>query len=127
MALKTDPFVQAERHVQNALARLPPFVARFLGHRGKTLPPSPNYLVCLWGFIGAFGGLGIIFAVFAHTEYFTSRMVPPIIASFVRDSPNFKLHDTKIYRVHLLFSVTDPLTPLLPSRVLSSSVISLAR
>ncbi|KAF2638295.1 HPP-domain-containing protein [Massarina eburnea CBS 473.64] len=82
MAPTADLSVQAERHIQNALARLPRSMSRFLGYRGTNLPPSPNYLVCLWGFIGAFGGLGIIFAVFAHTEYFTSRLVPPIIASF---------------------------------------------
>jgi CBS-domain-containing membrane protein len=37
----------------------------------------------VWGFIGAFGGLSIILAIFGHTEYFRSRAVPPIIASFV--------------------------------------------
>ena len=83
MSPMADPLVKAERHIQDALARLPRFISRFLGYRGESLPPSPDHLVCLWGFIGAFGGLGVLFAVFGHTEYFTSRMVPPIVASFV--------------------------------------------
>ncbi|KAF2713932.1 hypothetical protein K504DRAFT_370532 [Pleomassaria siparia CBS 279.74] len=77
-----DPFVPAERFVQRELARLPAPLSRFLGYRAKNVPPLPMYIVCFWGFIGAFGGLGVIFAVFAHTNYFTSRNVPVVIASY---------------------------------------------
>ncbi|KAH7112543.1 HPP family-domain-containing protein [Dendryphion nanum] len=78
----TDPFVEGERLIQKGLTRLPPWLSRFFGYRDTKLPPSPTYLVCIYGFIGAFGGLGILFAVFAHTTYFTSRNVPPVVASF---------------------------------------------
>lgn len=88
MAPRLDPFVQAERHIKSGLARLPRPIGRFLGYRDPNLPPSPDYLVCIWGFIGAFCGLSTIFAVFGHTEYFTSRLVPPIIASFVCEPPS---------------------------------------
>jgi hypothetical protein len=78
-----DPFIPVERHIQRGLARLPLWLSRWLGFRGKPLPPSPSWMVCLYGFIGAFGGLSIIIAIFAHTEYFIVRLVPPIVASFV--------------------------------------------
>ncbi|KAF2006508.1 hypothetical protein P154DRAFT_615253 [Amniculicola lignicola CBS 123094] len=80
--MTSDPFVQAERLVQNALGHLPSFISRFFGYRGKKLTPAPWYVVSLWGFIGAFGGLGTLFAVFGYTDYFTSRDVPPIVASY---------------------------------------------
>ena len=79
----TDPFVTAERYLQRGLRRLPPWFSRWFGFRGEPMPPSPTYIVCLWGFVGAFGGLGILLAIFAHTDYFTSRNVPPIVASYV--------------------------------------------
>ncbi|CAI6339474.1 unnamed protein product [Periconia digitata] len=82
MAPMPDFSVQAERYIKRGLARLPRPISRFLGHRDETVAPSPDYLVCIWGFIGAFCGLSVIFAVFGHTEYFTSRLVPPIVASF---------------------------------------------
>lgn len=81
-----DPLVHVERFIQKGLARLPKVVSRWLGYRGKLLPPSVTWVVCLWGFIGAFVGLSVVLAVFGHTEYFRSRAVPPIIASFVSGS-----------------------------------------
>jgi hypothetical protein len=79
-----DPLVPVERHIQSGLAHLPPWLSRWLGYRGgKSMAPSPSWMVCFYGFIGAFGGLSIIIAIFAHTEYFTIRLVPPIVASFV--------------------------------------------
>lgn len=78
-----DPLVPVERLIQSGLARLPPVVSRWLGYRGKSLPPSVTWVVCLWGFVGAFAGLSVVLAVFGHTEYFRSRAVPPIVASFV--------------------------------------------
>ncbi|KAL5119718.1 hypothetical protein ACEQ8H_002324 [Pleosporales sp. CAS-2024a] len=73
---------RVERHIQTGLAHLPTWLGRWLGHRGTSLPPSPSWMVCFYGFIGAFCGLSTIIAIFAHTEYFTIRMVPPIVASF---------------------------------------------
>ncbi|KAF2751122.1 HPP-domain-containing protein [Sporormia fimetaria CBS 119925] len=78
----SDPLIPVERRTQQLLSRLPTWFSRWLGYRGKKLGPSPTPIVCLWGFIGAFCGLSILFAVFAHTDYFTSRLVPPIVASF---------------------------------------------
>ena len=78
-----DVLVRAERGIQSGLAQLPPWISRFFGYRGKPQPPSRNLLVCIWGFVGAFGGLGILFAVFTRSQYFTSRAVPPIVASYV--------------------------------------------
>jgi hypothetical protein len=79
-----DPLVPAERVIQRGLSRLPPWISRWLGYRGTNLPPSRTWIVCLWGFIGAFGGVASIIAVFAHTSYFHNiHLVPPIVASFV--------------------------------------------
>ncbi|KAL6708864.1 hypothetical protein ACN47E_002271 [Coniothyrium glycines] len=77
-----DPLVPVEPVIQRGLSRLPPIISRWLGYRGQSLPPSRSWLVCLWGFIGAFCGLSVILAIFGHTDYFKSRAVPPIIASF---------------------------------------------
>ncbi|KAJ4292526.1 hypothetical protein N0V90_009189 [Kalmusia sp. IMI 367209] len=82
MAPSEDVFVRVERGIQAALARLPPWMSRFLGYRGKPAPPSTNLMVCIWGFIGAFGGVAILLAVFSHSTYFTSRNVPAIVASY---------------------------------------------
>ena len=124
---RPDPFVQAERHLQRGLARLPAWLSRFLGYRGKPLPPSPTYIVCLWGFIGALGGLGILFAIFGHTTFFSSRAVPPIIASYVRNAFCLTSMFTDVLqRVLLLYSVTALLTSLWPSRAISSLATSSA-
>ena len=67
------------------LSRLPRWLSHWLGYRQPTaLPAKPlqRYLICLWSFIGAFGGLSILQAVFGHAQYFINRGVPPIIASF---------------------------------------------
>lgn len=83
-----DPLVPLERIIQRGLTHLPAWSSRWLGFRGgKSLPPSPSWMVCLYGFIGAFCGLSVIIAIMAHTEYFTVRMVPPIVASFVSRHP----------------------------------------
>ncbi|KAF9730906.1 hypothetical protein PMIN06_005822 [Paraphaeosphaeria minitans] len=82
MAPSEDIFVRAERGIQRALAHLPTWMNRFLGYRGKPAPPSTKLIVCIWGFIGAFGGVGIILAIFTESQYFTSRHVPAIVASY---------------------------------------------
>jgi hypothetical protein len=79
-----DPLIPLERRIQSGLARLPLWLGRWLGYRGTNFPPSPSWMVCAYGFVGAFCGLSVIIAIFAHTEYFTIRLVPPIVASFVR-------------------------------------------
>lgn len=79
-----DPLVPAERVIQRGLAHLPSWISRWLGYRGKNIPPSRTWVVCLWGFIGAWGGVASIIAVFGHTSYFHNiHLVPPIVASFV--------------------------------------------
>ena len=78
-----DPLVPVERLIQRGLARLPTVISRWLGYRGQSLPPSRTWVICLWGFLGAFGGLSVILAIFGHSDYFRSRAVPPIVASFV--------------------------------------------
>jgi CBS-domain-containing membrane protein len=87
--LHENPLVLAEYHIQRGLAWLPAPLSRFLGYRNKKLPPSPTYVVCLYGFIGAFFGLGAIFAVSLHTVRFTDQKeyMPPIVASFVSPHP----------------------------------------
>ena len=90
-----DPLVPAERLIQRGLAYLPSWMGRWLGFRGKQMPPSPSWMVCVYGFIGAFCGLSTIIAIFAHTDYFTIRLVPPIVASFV--SKTYLLHMTYAY------------------------------
>jgi len=77
-----DPFTPAERFIQKGLSRLPTGLSRWLGFRTSTSPPSPDWIVCIYGFVGAFGGLSVILAIFGHTEYFNARAVPPIVASF---------------------------------------------
>jgi len=79
-----DPLVPAERFIQRGLARLPAPVSHWLGYRAKAPSSSPTWIICVYGFFGAFCGLSVILAIFGHTDYFTSRAVPPIVASFVR-------------------------------------------
>ncbi|KAF2180385.1 HPP-domain-containing protein [Zopfia rhizophila CBS 207.26] len=74
--------VAAERRIQKTIALLPQWLSRFLGHRTAKPSPPPSYTVYLWGFVGSLCGLAIIQAVFGHSEYFTSRNAPPIVASF---------------------------------------------
>lgn len=85
-----DPLVPAERFIQRGLARLPAPVSHWLGYRAKASPTSPTWMVCVYGFVGAFCGLSVILAIFGHTDYFTSRAVPPIVASFVRPQDESK-------------------------------------
>jgi len=77
-----DPLVPAERFIQRGLARLPAPVSHWLGYRAKAPSSSPTWIICVYGFFGAFCGLSVILAIFGHTDYFTSRAVPPIVASF---------------------------------------------
>lgn len=44
----------------NILSRLPHSLSHWLGHRA--IPPSkhPNYIIWIWSFIGAFGGLAVL-------------------------------------------------------------------
>lgn len=103
-----DPFVPVERFIQRSLARLPAPISRWLGYRGKALPPSATWMICAYGFIGAFTGLSVILAIFGHTDYFRSRAVPPIVASFVSfatlcviictDSKTGRLCDSLLWR-----------------------------
>ncbi|KAJ7607947.1 HPP family-domain-containing protein [Roridomyces roridus] len=64
------------------LSRLPTWISHWLGYRAAPPPKRPDYIVWLWSFIGAFGGLSILQAVFGHAHYFIERNVPSIIASY---------------------------------------------
>lgn len=70
----------------NRLSRLPAWVSYWLGYRpphANQNKPLPQYLVCIWSFIGGFCGLAVISATFGHSQYFVERQVPPIVASYV--------------------------------------------
>ncbi|KAF9486130.1 HPP-domain-containing protein [Pholiota conissans] len=64
------------------LSRLPPQLSRWLGYRSGPVPKRPDYIVYLWSFIGAFGGIALIQAVFGQAQYFIERGVPSIVASY---------------------------------------------
>ncbi|KAI1169757.1 HPP-domain-containing protein [Nemania sp. FL0916] len=62
--------------------RLPSWITRWVGIRNGPAPPKPVYVPYLWAFIGAFGGLSLLQAIFDHSPEFIARGVPPIIASY---------------------------------------------
>ncbi|KAI0475659.1 HPP family-domain-containing protein [Xylariaceae sp. FL0804] len=68
--------------VANVLAPLPPWLTRWVGYRAQPPKPINVWLTYVWAFIGAFGSLSVLMAVFGHSHYFTSRAVPPLIASY---------------------------------------------
>ncbi|KAF8172651.1 HPP family-domain-containing protein [Pholiota molesta] len=61
---------------------LPPFLSRLLGYRSSPPPKRPDYIIYLWSFIGAFGGISLLQAVFGQAHYFIERGVPTVIASY---------------------------------------------
>ncbi|PFH47464.1 hypothetical protein AMATHDRAFT_67717 [Amanita thiersii Skay4041] len=69
-------------HHHNLLDRLPQWLTRWIGYRSTPPPPLPEYLVWFWSFVGAFGGIAILQAVFGHAPYFMRKAIPPIIASY---------------------------------------------
>ncbi|XDG05530.1 hypothetical protein ABKA04_005145 [Annulohypoxylon sp. FPYF3050] len=64
------------------LGRLPVWINRWLGFRQAPPRPLPQYANYLWSFIAAFCGLSVLQAIFNYSDYFTSRHVPGIIASY---------------------------------------------
>ena len=70
---------------QNVFENWPTWLSRWLGYRSSNASPSSttNYVVWIWSFIGAFGGLSVIQAVFTNAEYFVRRKVPQIVGSYV--------------------------------------------
>ncbi|KAF8172652.1 HPP family-domain-containing protein [Pholiota molesta] len=66
----------------NRLSRLPPVISRWLGYRSSPPPKRPDYIIYLWSFIGAFGGISLLQAVFGQAHYFIERGVPTVIASY---------------------------------------------
>lgn len=68
----------------------------------KKRKPKPVYISYIWTFVGAFGGLACLQAIFGHATYFIERGVPPLVASYVRllSSPQhaFWLVANKSYR-----------------------------
>lgn len=75
-----DPLPAAMR--RPILASLPEWCSHWLGYRADPVKPPPRYLVYLWSFIGAFCGLSVLTALFSYSEYFLSRGVPVIVASY---------------------------------------------
>ena len=69
----------------NIFEKWPAWLSRWLGYRapGAAPPSKTNYVVWIWSFIGAFGGLSVLQAVFTYAEYFVQRKVPSIVASYV--------------------------------------------
>jgi len=68
---------------RNPLSHLPSGVSHFLGYRsGRPSSPQPRYIIWFWSFVGAFGAIGVIQAVFERSPYFIRRRVPPVIGSF---------------------------------------------
>ena len=68
------------------LSRLPLWLSRWFGYRTATPKRIPEYSHAFWSFVGAFGGISILAAVFGYTQYFTDRRVPEVVASFVSHS-----------------------------------------
>ncbi|KAH8112322.1 HPP family-domain-containing protein [Phellopilus nigrolimitatus] len=66
----------------NRLARLPTWFSHWLGYRASPPPKRPDYIIWFWSFVGAFGALSILQAIFGHAETFVGRNVPTIIASY---------------------------------------------
>lgn len=69
------------------LTHLPPALSRWLGYRASPLRPLPNYIVYFWSFIGAFGGIALVQAVFMQAQYFVRRGAPSVVSSYVRVFP----------------------------------------
>ncbi|KAG6879387.1 hypothetical protein C0992_003101 [Termitomyces sp. T32_za158] len=67
---------------KHRLARWPTWLSRWLGYRATPPPKRPEYIIWFWSFIGAFCGISLIQAVFGQAQYFISRGVPPIVASY---------------------------------------------
>ncbi|KAJ8085339.1 hypothetical protein PM082_011001 [Marasmius tenuissimus] len=66
----------------NWASRLPPWLSRWTGYRATPPPPVSQYIVWIWSFIGAFGGIAVLQALFTYSRFFTDRDVPTIVASF---------------------------------------------
>ena len=75
----------------------PTWLSRWFGYRAPDAAPpnTTNYVVWIWSFVGAFGGLSVIQALFTNSEYFLQRKVPPIIASYV-SVPRRVMHSPKL-------------------------------
>ncbi|KAJ6110671.1 hypothetical protein N7486_002906 [Penicillium sp. IBT 16267x] len=64
------------------LSRLPPWISHWLGYRPDTPKPLGKYHIAAWSFIAAFCGLSVLQGIFTYSDYFTSRHVPGIVASY---------------------------------------------
>lgn len=65
------------------LSRLPRWISHWLGYRPETPKPLGTYEIAAWSFITAFCGLSVVQGIFNYSDYFISRHVPGIIASYV--------------------------------------------
>ncbi|KAI1439574.1 HPP family-domain-containing protein [Annulohypoxylon stygium] len=64
------------------LGHLPAWINHWLGFRQAPPAPLPQYANYLWSFVAAFCGLLVLQAIFNYSDYFTSRHVLGIIASY---------------------------------------------
>jgi len=68
---------------------LPKPISHFFGYRTDTPKKRPDVIIWLWTWIGAFGGVSVIEAVFQRNPYFAvTHNVPMIVGSFVLPLPN---------------------------------------
>ncbi|KZW03778.1 hypothetical protein EXIGLDRAFT_737654 [Exidia glandulosa HHB12029] len=65
-----------------SLSRIPGWISRWVGYRSRTPTKLPVCVIWLWSFVGAFGAMAILQAVFTHADTFKARNVPPIVGSF---------------------------------------------
>jgi CBS-domain-containing membrane protein len=61
---------------------LPAWLLCWFGIRTDTQVPPPKYALYVWPFVGAFGALAVLQAIFGHSIYFMSRSVPSLITSY---------------------------------------------
>jgi len=71
---------------RSRLHLLPKPISWFLGYRSQPTPRIGSVLVWFWAFIGAFGGILVVEAVF-HSEGIKDHGAPTVIASLVRNHP----------------------------------------
>ncbi|PRP88538.1 hypothetical protein PROFUN_02949 [Planoprotostelium fungivorum] len=67
---------------KNIFSHLPPMISRFFGYRKEKPKPLPILLTIFWSFIGAFGGVSVVEAIFSRGPVFIERGVPMIVGSF---------------------------------------------
>ena len=84
---------------QSRLALLPSWLSHWLGYRSSPPPKHPNYVIWIWSFIGAFGGLSILQASLALSPRSYSLMASLDWAGCLRSCTLFhRAKRAKCYR-----------------------------